>query len=170
MIFGQLLLNGAMLAGSILSIDLFLSQWSPQLFYGIYGCLLAICNTFLFCYLASKTSHSLRMMSAHIYACNWYKMENSRQKDTILMIMFAQLERNLDGLGIIRCDLETFAQVDFQSIFFFSHFNVLMFGFSGVENRCLVLSDNEKPLDARSIEAMGVFRHHFLLSAKWKCA
>lgn len=121
-IFVQILTNGALLAGSILQIDLCGGQWSPQLFYGSYSIMLAVGNAIFFCYFATITSHHLRMMSARIYASKWYNMKNVRQKETLMMIVFAQLARNLDGLGIFHCNMETFARVYRLQTAYFVHF------------------------------------------------
>lgn len=117
-IFAQILTNGVWLACSILQIDLFFGQWAPQLFYGVYTIILSTLNAFLFCFFATKTSHDLRMMAARVYAAKWYQMEIARQKENIMMIIFAQFERNLDGLGIIYCNLETFSRVNLREILF----------------------------------------------------
>lgn len=113
-IFAQILTNGVMLACSIVQIDFRFGQWSPQLFYGVYGVILAVGNAYLFCYFAARTSYDLRMISYPIFASNWYKMRNERQKETLMMIMFAQRAREFNGFGIIVCNLETFVWVSFR--------------------------------------------------------
>lgn len=110
-IFARILTNGTMLATGILQIDIFFGRLVPQLFYGIYAVLLATANAFVYCYFATKTSHDLRTISVQIYASNWHKMDIRRQKETLMMIIFAQLGRNFDGFGIFYCNLETFLRV-----------------------------------------------------------
>lgn len=117
-IFAQIFSNGLMLATAMLLADLYFGQWSSQLLVGVYCIVLAIGNTSVYCFFATRTSLGLQMLSTRIFHSHWFKMEIGRQKEALLMITFAQLKRNMDGYGIIVCNLETLLQVN-RSLFLF---------------------------------------------------
>lgn len=115
-IFTQIISNGLMLAASIMQVDMYFGQWSQLLFFSMYSGFVSIGSTYLFCYFSAKSSHKLRMMPGPVYNSLWYKSDTVQQRDTVMMLMFAQIERNFHGLGIFNCNLQVFLQVSFSEI------------------------------------------------------
>lgn len=127
-IFMQLLCAQMFIALSFLQVDMVKSQFpisrerkmtdfqawgkfDPSLLIAGFCSFFSASNAFSYCYYGSNTTDQFKEASDSIYASNWYKLRINDQKTFLMMLVFAQKERNLTGFGFFRCTLDNFQKV-----------------------------------------------------------
>lgn len=75
------------------------------------GMLFSGLNLFCYCYYGKNVTDNYASFAAYIYHSNWMGMPIDLQKLIRMMIANAQIPLNYHGYGVIKLNLDTFAQV-----------------------------------------------------------
>lgn len=75
-----------------------------------------LASTLPFCYHATHVLRSLNENSNRVYNSLWYKLPVKKQHKLILLIIYAQKERNIDGFGLISCSIRTMLKVRIYAV------------------------------------------------------
>lgn len=116
-IFFQLFCSVLFLAIAALEMNLLLEKHDADMFLMLLALSVGIASIFIYCYFASKVSHSLQCLSDKVYQCLWYQMPVHIQNDLILVIGNLQRPYYFTGYKFIICSLETFLRVRNFKIF-----------------------------------------------------
>lgn len=70
-----------------------------------------------FCYYGTITLSSLIQNSDRVYNALWYKLPARKQHKLLLLMMYAQKERIINGFGLIACSMPTMLKVKTGKLF-----------------------------------------------------
>lgn len=82
--------------------------------------MVSVTNLYLYCYAGATVTINCLKYSENIFEKDWYLMAVDLQKYLILMIRSTHRPLVFNGYGILKLNLETFTQVNFFMLFFFS--------------------------------------------------
>lgn len=110
-IFFQLILNIAFLAVSLFQIEVGIRERDPQLTTSLMATTIVMSLSFVFCFIASKTTSKIAEVGEVAYNAHWRRYPNSLQKYTLLIVQHSHQTVHFHGFHFILCNLDVFMRV-----------------------------------------------------------
>lgn len=73
---------------------------------------MSVMGIFPFCFYGTTLTADLQMIGLSGYELPWYLLPRWQQRNVIFVIKYGQIQRSVEGFGIMKCNLETFLRVD----------------------------------------------------------
>lgn len=80
------------------------------IYYSLVGCML-LSYILPYCYAATIILQSVQMNADRVYESLWFRLSAKRQRYLVLLIQYAQREREIKGYGYISCSMPTVLRV-----------------------------------------------------------
>lgn len=82
----------------------------------LLGCGTTLFSIVPYCFFGSEVTYRLKSIGQSIYNSVWYEFPLQQQQLCRMMIQISQTNHNINGFGIVSCDLSTFLNVKSLSL------------------------------------------------------